>query len=741
MKFQTIILVAVYLFYFQTSNRAVGQGSSTAFQTAYWRGSGRWTGPEWWANPLFNWELREGTAIGLAAEDRTLCYLPGEITNIGTGFSLRVRVKLISNLGNRLNFFSYLGGFRIGRQGRLKDYRNSVVYGHKWIDAGVKSDGRIILGTQISSKRVDITGEVTLDLLGRRMGTVTQLRLTATKNGNSIVVTTVVPTNTVTGGISLLSDGPYINNRQQGQVFFAFRYFQFSGNMIKRYPERKFGPILWSQYTLNKGVLRLQAQFAPLNVALYASLWTAQQPGKWVRRGIAPIDQMTSTALFTIFNWNSKLNVQYQVRISWQEVQYTWPGSIRREPGANERLRIACFSCDDGYLFPLTPMVEQVRRQNPDMLFFAGDQIYETHGGFDVVREGPVPLAMLDFLRKYFLFGWTWRMLLRDRPSIILPDDHDVFQGNLFGHGGRKLPFRKEPQWDLGGYLMPGEWVAAVEKIQVGHLPYPAVNIRLPIGIKPYFTSLTYGGVGFAILEDRKFKTGPLSLSPTKRYSGEGADLLGPQQERFLQNWASNWQTDIMKCALSQTIFAAASTHRGYQLQKINYFEDSGGWPKAARNRVVRILGDNNVLSIHGDVHLGILLKQGVEKFDDAGYAFMVPGTANGWPRAWWPDAGGQPNPNNPQQYVGKFVDGAGHPLHVLAVANPARGSNLLQEDVTDPMELGYRKGSGYGMVDFDKVNKLATFRLYRLGDKSEMFAGFPRTVYIGGDPKKTAKA
>ena len=47
-------------------------------------------------------------------------------------------------------------------------------------------------------------------------------------------------------------------------------------------------------------------------------------------------------------------------------------------------------------------------------------------------------------------------------------------------------------------------------------------------------------------------------------------------------------------------------------------------------------------------------------------------------------------------------------------------------------MEVGIRKGSGYGMVEFNKAEKTATIALYRLGNEDEMFSGFPQTIELG---------
>ncbi len=601
----------------------------------------------------------------------------------------------------------------------------------------IDRDGKLSLGNTLSEDTINLVGPpITLRIMCKRQGDSATVIFVASQGKTKISVQQSFPIESIRGGVSLLTSGPQQAAGTTAKHQFAFRDFSLDGNLVSLFDDRSFGPILWSQYTLHHNRLRLQAQLAPLQPqGTSAELWVADKSSGWQKISEQPMEGLSRTVTFTVDNWDSSRDQQYQVRLNWLGQEHQWAGTIRKEPQKSDPLKLACFSCDNGYLFPLPNMVAQVKRQNPDLLFFAGDQIYEGYGGFGVARNSETPNAMLDFMRKYYQFGWTWRELLRDRPSIILPDDHDVFQGNIWGHGGRALPEPETNTWTLGGYLMPGDWVAAVEKIHVGHLPDPAVDMTLPIGIKPYFTQLNYGGVGFAILEDRKFKTGPMSMPAAKRTAGEGAQLLGPEQEKFLESWANDWTGHSMKCALSQTIFCNSATHSGPPLNRAKYFFDSGAWPKAARNRVVRILGDCHALSIHGDQHLGILLRQGIEEFDDAGYSFMVPGTANGWPRAWWPGVPKGELPEPGQKFTGRFRDDAGNPLHVLAVGNPEPGSNKLLKTETDLMEIGYRKGSGYGIVEFDKQNQTARISLYRLGDQEEMFEGFPQTIQIGGKP------
>ena len=53
-----------------------------------------------------------------------------------------------------------------------------------------------------------------------------------------------------------------------------------------------------------------------------------------------------------------------------------------------------------------------------------------------------------------------------------------------------------------------------VQRQQSWHLPDPVDPAPVDRGISVYFTRLRVGGVDFAILEDRKFKTGPAGKIP-----------------------------------------------------------------------------------------------------------------------------------------------------------------------------------------------------------------------------------
>ncbi len=108
------------------------------------------------------------------------------------------------------------------------------------------------------------------------------------------------------------------------------------------------------------------------------------------------------------------------------------------------------------------------------------------------------------------MHGWTWRELMRDRPSISIPDDHDVYQGNIWGEGGAPRHGTQE----TGGYDMPPPWVNVVHRTQTSHHPDPYDPTPIKQGIDVYYGPLTYGRMSFAMLADRSSRPAPKGVVP-----------------------------------------------------------------------------------------------------------------------------------------------------------------------------------------------------------------------------------
>ena len=101
-----------------------------------------------------------------------------------------------------------------------------------------------------------------------------------------------------------------------------------------------------------------------------------------------------------------------------------------------------------------------------------------------------------------------------------------------------------------------------VERAQTSHLPDPYHKEPLQQGITTYFTNLKIGEVDFAIIEDRKFKSGPNGKIPNQgprpdhindpNYNPESINLpelvlLGGLQHDFLAKWGKNKEKIILE--------------------------------------------------------------------------------------------------------------------------------------------------------------------------------------------------
>ncbi|MCA9003310.1 MAG: alkaline phosphatase D family protein, partial [Planctomycetes bacterium] len=248
-------------------------------------------------------------------------------------------------------------------------------------------------------------------------------------------------------------------------------------------------------------------------------------------------------------------------KVVWQGDSFD--GLIRAEPKHYDDWVLASLSClknqvgpiawnSSGMWFPHEGLVGRVTAADPDLLYFSGDQIYE--GDLTGPPRKDLQRAIGDYQTKYRRFLWAFGDLLRDRPSVLIPDDHDVFHGNLWGAGGVRAKAKEElTAQDSGGYTMPAEFVNVVHRSLTSNLPPSRVTPTIGQGITTYTTGFVWGHVNFAVLADRMWKDSPSVMAPEARYrngwiqNGDvdardtdvpGAQLLGSEQERFLEEWA-----------------------------------------------------------------------------------------------------------------------------------------------------------------------------------------------------------
>ena len=252
------------------------------------------------------------------------------------------------------------------------------------------------------------------------------------------------------------------------------------------------------------------------------------------------------------------------------------------------------------------------------------------------------------------------------------------------------------------------------------------------------------GGIDFAILEDRKWKSAPKTLLPgakirngwpqnpewnsAKQGDVPGAQLLGERQEKFLEKWAQDWPADVqMKAVVSATIFCNLATlpkqmtsdagtpkipvqpKGGYaEDEKLTQDHDSNGWPQTPRNRALRAMRTCLAVHIAGDQHIGSTVQYGIDDFNDGPFSICSPAISNIFPRRWYPPhPGGNRKPDAPR-YTGEYKDGFGNLMTVHAVANP-------QQFGVPPNSLNER-APGFGLICSTKSLARSVWRIIRDG-------------------------
>lgn len=478
--------------------------------------------------------------------------------------------------------------------------------------------------------------------------------------------------------------------------------------------------VAFAIYTHHDGVLKMSAQLFPLKPGEERSArLEVQRDGQWKEVARADVLYPGWDAHFRLENWDNTRNVAYRVRHGEKAM---FEGLIRRDPVDKEEIVVANMSCNSSRTTGQRPeIIDNLKRQDPDLLFFGGDQTYRH----------------TEHTAGWIEFGLQFREILRDRPAITIPDDHDVGHPNLWGENGKRSTLSGNAD---GGYFYPVEYVNLVQRQQTWHLPDPVDPQPVERGITVYFTRMRVGGIDFAVLEDRKFKTGPAGKIPKmgprpdhindpkydpKSIDLPGLQLLGDRQLKFLREWSDDWTGAEMKVVLSQTAFCGAVHMHGTQDGRLLADLDCNGWPQSGRDRALEALRRVRATHLCGDQHLAVVVKHGIAEFGDGPYAFTSPALVNTIYGRWWHPEDEKPGPNavpnSPLAWTGDFQDGLGNRISMLAYANPA--------DIRDEKQ----RADGYGICRFNKRTRQITFECWpRFSDVADgnkaQFPGWPVT-------------
>lgn len=721
-----------------------------------------WLGRDWWGNRMQDWVRRGSRLVCVAAPAQGSCRVVSRLTTELDGGAATLRVRTGTQTRG-----SGFRGFLIGTGEAHEDWRHRVLVGQSSGGGGglfavYESDGSVSFrdhsgeqspgsSPQMAAREVrdgrrrGVNDEVELELsIDPLPAGLVQLRLRALQVGTGRVLASTVktdlPARRVAGGVGLVSSSLRVSDAR-----YWFSGFRASGPGAVRHRGRGLGPIVGTLFALNQGTLKLTAQLMPLDVsasptvALQLATATGWRTVRSVKVGSG------YAASFRVPGWDAGREVPYRVVVS-SHPHSPFGGRIPAEPAVGE-LTIASVSCTratnrrtdsderaparlpgetswgrysaGNINFPFASLTSGIRDHSPDLLVAHGDQYYETSP--TAPERGPNP--EIDALSRHVLWLWSFRPLTRSTPTIVLVDDHDVYQGNIWGDGGRPAVSVTD-----GGYVRSPAWVNTIQRMQCGHNPDAWDPTPTRSGVGVYYGAFRYAGFELAFLEDRKFKSPPPGGSifgDTPETDPDDRQLLGVRQERFLANWGAG-SSPRPRVVLSQTAFATLQTEPDGTPRRDR---DTNGWPRAARNRAVELIEDAGAIVLAGDQHLGTLVRLGRPgQPSPADGPWQITGPAGAATFQRWLEP-------TEVDADGLWTDAFGNVVQIHAVvpaqvtyaqvAAARRGNGIL-----DPL----LRRDGFSLVRLSDRTQTIDFEIWarstrNMGDRPRLQPGFPHVV------------
>ena len=503
------------------------------------------------------------------------------------------------------------------------------------------------------------------------------------------------------------------------------------------YPVPRDEVICFALYTVAKRTLKLTAQLYPLKSEEDREVRLEIKDGNdWKEVARTEVIEYGWTAPFRVADWDDSKTVPY--RVAHGKTAF-YEGIVRRNPIDKEEIVVAGFTgnsvhANHGGDIPRDDLVANVKKIDADLLFFSGDQVYDHRQHY----------------KMWLKFGRDFGEIIKDRPTVSIPDDHDVGQPNIWGARGKLSTLSGATD---GGYAMPVDYVKSVERAQTSHLPDPFDPTPIQRGIGVYYTHFSWGRISFAVIEDRKFKSGPAGIIPKQgprpdhilnpNYDPKSVDvpeavLLGERQLKFLDAWGQDWKDADMKVGLSQTIFCGGAHIHGKIGGRLHADLDSNGWPQTGRNKAIDALRKCFAIHYAGDQHLATIFHHGVDEFRDGCFSFCVPSIANLYLRWWKPLTPGKNREPGAPEDTGDHLDGFHNRVTCYAVANPGEAAANGDKLTT--------RAAGFGVMRLNKRTRKITMECYPrnvdIGDPAtKQYLGWPMTIDQQDNYGRKAKA
>jgi len=285
-------------------------------------------------------------------------------------------------------------------------------------------------------------------------------------------------------------------------------------------------------------------------------------------------------------------------------------GRTRTAPpsqAADARLRFAFASCqhyEQGYFNAYRHIVAD----DPDLIVFLGDYIYESSWGKEHVRShgGPEPYTLADYRARYALYRSDPDLQAAHAacPWIVTWDDHEV--DNDYADD------RPEDGMEREAFLQRR---AAAYRAYYEHMPLPA-RMRPDGPRMRIYTHLDWGTrARFAVLDCRQYRSwhacprpgrrggsNTIDVEQCPRLAAPGRSMLGRSQERWLERTLdesrARWNLLAQTTPMAQFDQLPGPGRRAWT-------DGWDGYP-AARRRFLDFVSSRKILNpvvLGGDVH------------------------------------------------------------------------------------------------------------------------------------------
>ena len=281
---------------------------------------------------------------------------------------------------------------------------------------------------------------------------------------------------------------------------------------------------------------------------------------------------------------------------------------------AASRLRVAYASCqrwEHGYFSAYRHM----REDNPDVVLFLGDYIYEYPNAKNAVRvpTGGWVRTLDEFRARYALHksDADLRAMHANCPWLVVWDDHEVqndYAGAVAGNSG--TPVANFAALRAAAYQAYYEHMPLRASVLTRALAGLSDGAELRIHSTVRFGTLA----SFYLIDDRQYRAPQACTRDGKLGSGtvdpaQCADwtdprrtLLGPEQERWLDD-AFAHGSEGWNILGQQTLFGARDFRPG---RGVSFWNDGWDGYPAARARMIASMRKNglaNPVLVGGDVH------------------------------------------------------------------------------------------------------------------------------------------